>query len=99
MKCYTCQESGHLARDCPNKKSIQEVGTTCRVYTLDAKKVKGSSYLIVGMSYMQEHLLFILFDYEATHVFIFTRCIERLRLEVLHLLSPMNITITNDDNV
>lgn len=69
------------------------------VYTLAARKAKDNSDLIVGTCYMHEQSLFILFDYRATRSFISTRCVSRLGLEVVQLLSPTIITTTIDDSV
>lgn len=59
---------GHITRECPNQKVREAVGKGAgRVYTLDAKKPKGNNNLIVGMCYLHNHPLFVLFDCGVSH--------------------------------
>lgn len=61
---------------CPRPKVQEASGRgACRVYTLDAKKAKGNSNLIAGMHYLHSQPLFVLFDCEASHSFISTKCV------------------------
>lgn len=70
-----------------------------RVYTLDAIEAKGNGDLIADTCYLHNQSLCIMFDYGASHSFIMAKCVHRIRLEAIPLLSPMVVTTITKSNV
>lgn len=69
------------------------------VYTLDPKKAKGNNDLIDGTYYLNNQTWFVLFDFGASHSFILTIRVQRIRLEAIHLPSLMVVTTVIDSSV
>ena len=95
LRCYNCNEVGHLSRDCVKPKN-QVQG---RVYTMDARRTKADNSLIAGTCLVNERPCFVLFDCGATHSFVSTRCVKRLGLRAIPLSPPMVVTTAMDESV
>ncbi|XP_050909073.1 uncharacterized protein LOC127122837 [Lathyrus oleraceus] len=99
IRCFTCQREGHMSRDYPQNKNHMQGRSTCRVYTLDARKAKRNNALIDGMCLVNDHPCFVLFDCGATHSFVLIQCMKRLGLQAIPLSPPMVVTTGMDDVV
>ncbi|XP_050902548.1 uncharacterized protein LOC127114490 [Lathyrus oleraceus] len=99
IRCFTCQREGHMSRECPQNKNQMQGRSTCRVYTLDARKAKSNNALIAGTCLINDHPCFVLFDCGATHSFVSIRCMKRLGLQAIPLSPPMVLTTAMDDMV
>ncbi|XP_050895664.1 uncharacterized protein LOC127102328 [Lathyrus oleraceus] len=99
LKCYRCQEEGHMARDYPQNKNQMQGKSNGQVYTLDAKKAKSNNALITGMCYVNNHLCFVLFDCGATHSFVSIQFMKHIGLQEIPLSPPMVVTTDMDDVV
>ncbi|XP_058769057.1 uncharacterized protein LOC131642912 [Vicia villosa] len=96
-KIDQCGEQGHIAPQCPQKRTPEK--TAGRVYTLDSRKAKGNHNLIAGTCYVNNQPVCVLVDCGATHSFVSTECVYRLGLEVIPLPDPMIISSATNDTV
>ena len=99
VKCFNCQQEGHVAKNCPQNRNQMQGRGTGRVYTLDAKKTKGDNSLIAGTCFVNGHSCFVLFDCGATHSFVSLQCMKRLGLQAIPLFPPMVVTTAMDEMV
>ncbi|XP_050876879.1 uncharacterized protein LOC127080606 [Lathyrus oleraceus] len=99
IRCFTCQQEGHMARDYPQNKNQMQGRNTGRFYTLDARKAKRNNTLIVGTCLINDHPCFVLFDCGATYSFVLIQCMKRLGLQANRLSPPMVVTTAMDDMV
>lgn len=60
-----------MAIDYPQNKNQMQGRNIDQVYTLDARKAKSNNALIAGTCLINDHPCFVLFDYGATHYFLF----------------------------
>jgi len=94
-RCYVCQQTGHFARQCPNR--IQAGGAPTRrpvgdrprapgrVFALTTIEAKQSGNLLQFLCLLCDHEVVVLFDSGATHSFVSNECVRRLGLTMREL--------------
>jgi len=94
-KCYVCQQTGHFARQCPNRRPAGGVPAKRpvedrprapgRVFALTTTEAKQSGNLLQFLCLLYDHEVVVLFDSGATHSFVSNECVRRLGLTMREL--------------
>ena len=89
-KCYVCDQTGHFAHHCPNKKPIDSAPTKkpvgdrprvpSRVFALTTTETAQSGNLVQTACLLFDHKVVVLYDSGATHSFVSNECVRRLGL-------------------
>ena len=66
------------------------------MYSLDGKKAMANEDLIVGMCYLGQNPVKVIFDCGATCSFISYRCVKTLQLPLSLLIPPMTVSTATD---
>ena len=103
-----CDQTGHYARHCPNKKPAGGAPTkklvgdrpraSGRVFYLTTTKATQSGNLVQTTCLLFNHEVVVLYDLGATHSFVSNECVRRLGL-VMQELGCELIVATSDGEV
>ena len=90
-KCFICDKRGHLANNCPEKKSLgvkkpaaspaERARAAGRVFALTTIEATQSDNLILEPYLLLGQSVLVLLNFGATHSFISNACVGRLSLE------------------
>ncbi|GKF12872.1 reverse transcriptase domain-containing protein, partial [Tanacetum coccineum] len=98
--CFTCESTQHKVKDCPQGKQKQSMPadfarlppTIGRVYAMTHDQAAKTSGTITGILYIDDRIVFVLFDTGATHSIISTAFAKKLNMTPTPLIERVIIS-------
>ncbi|XP_042481876.1 uncharacterized protein LOC122062355 [Macadamia integrifolia] len=102
MRCYVCQQPGHLARSCPQRKprepnvtsssaSTKKPQVAGKVFALSAEEAETTPGVVTGTILVSIVPTFVLFDSGASHSFVSSHFAMRMGIELKKLAHKLMI--------
>ncbi|GJY78995.1 putative nucleotidyltransferase, ribonuclease H [Tanacetum coccineum] len=97
-QCFSCGQTGHMAKDCPSQQNVNRNGggnnqrATGRIFAMTAHQAATSQGTVSGILSLRGSKAYVLFDTGSTHSVISSSFAQRVSLTSSVLDPPMSIT-------